>query len=202
MTAIKMCGLSRECDIKVVNEIRPEYIGFVFFGKSIRYITPEKASELKKVLDKDIKAVGVFVDEDIKTVAELLNHDIIDMAQLHGNEDDEYINSLKSMTGKPVIKAFRISSRNDAEKAVESTADMILLDAGAGNGKIFDWSLISDIKRPYFLAGGLNHGNISEAVKILHPYAVDVSSGIETNGFKDIEKMIAFAQAVRKENEL
>lgn len=201
MTYIKMCGLSRECDIQAVNEIKPEYIGFVFFRKSKRYISPEKAIELKKMLDENINAVGVFVDESIENVAELLEKGVIDTAQFHGNETEEYIFSLRKLTKKPVIQAFRIRSSGDIEKAVKSSADIILLDAGMGDGNVFDWSLIRDIKRPYFLAGGLNCENIAEAVKKLKPYAVDVSSGIETDGFKDIKKMSAFAKAVRKEDE-
>ena len=201
MTAIKMCGLSRECDIQAVNEIKPEYIGFVFWTKSKRYISPEKAFELKKLLDKNIKAVGVFVDESIEKVAELLENGIIDIAQLHGHETEDYIKQLRELTDKPVIQAFRIRSSSDMEKAVNSTADMILLDAGMGDGKIFDWSLIKEIKRPYFLAGGLNCENVANAVKTLQPYAVDVSSGIETDGLKDMKKMAEFSAIVRKEDE-
>ena len=202
MTAIKMCGLSQKRDIQAVNEIKPEYIGFVFWAKSKRYISPEKALEFKQMLDENIKAVGVFVDESIEKVAELLENGVIDLAQLHGSETENYINRLRGMTNKPVIQAFRIRSSVDVERAVKSSADMILLDAGMGDGKIFDWSLIQDITRPYFLAGGLNCENIAEAVRKFHPYAVDVSSGIETDGLKDIKKMTAFAMAVRKENEL
>jgi len=202
MTAIKMCGLSQKRDIQAVNEIRPEYIGFVFWAKSKRYISPEKALEFKQMLDENIKAVGVFVDESIEKVAELLENGVIDLAQLHGSETEDYIHKLREMTNKPVIQAFRIRSSVDVERAAKSYADMILLDAGMGDGKIFDWSLIQDITRPYFLAGGLNCENIAEAVRKFHPYAVDVSSGIETDGLKDIKKMTAFAMAVRKENEL
>ena len=202
MTAIKMCGFSQKRDIQAVNEIKPEYIGFVFWAKSKRYISPEKALEFKQMLDENIKAVGVFVDESIEKVAELLENGVIDLAQLHGSETENYINRLRGMTNKPVIQAFRIRSSVDVERAVKSYADMILLDAGMGDGKIFDWSLIQDITRPYFLAGGLNCENIAEAVRKFHPYAVDVSSGIETDGLKDIKKMTAFAMAVRKENEL
>ena len=202
MTKIKICGLSRECDIKAVNEIKPEYIGFVFFKKSRRYVSPEKALELKKILDKEIKAVGVFVDEDIKTVEKFLKSGIIDIAQLHGNETDDYIKSLKELTVQPVIKAFKIRSLSDIEKAEKSLADMILLDAGMGDGKVFDWSLVSGFKRPYFLAGGLDCTNAQSAVSQLHPYALDVSSGVETGGLKDIQKMTAFINAVRKEDEI
>ena len=201
MTYIKMCGLTRKCDIKAVNQIKPEYIGFVFWTKSKRYISPEKAFELKKLLDKNIKAVGVFVDESIEKVAKLLENGIIDIAQLHGHETEDYIKQLRELTDKPVIQAFRIRSSSDMEKAVNSTADMILLDAGMGDGKIFDWSLIKEIKRPYFLAGGLNCENVANAVKTLQPYAVDVSSGIETDGFKDMKKMTEFSAIVRKEDE-
>ena len=202
MTAIKMCGLSQKRDIQAVNEIKPEYIGFVLWAKSKRYISPEKALEFKQMLDENIKAVGVFVDESIEKVAELLENGVIDLAQLHGSETEDYIHKLREMTNKPVIQAFRIRSSVDVERAVKSYADMILLDAGMGDGKIFDWSLIQDITRPYFLAGGLNCENIAEAVRKIKPYAVDVSSGIETDGLKDIKKMTAFAMAVRKENEL
>ena len=202
MTAIKMCGLTRECDIQAVNEIKPEYIGFVFWAKSKRYLSPEKALELKKQLDENIKAVGVFVDESVEKVAELLENDIINIAQLHGHENEDYIKNLREMTDKPMIQAFRIRSAGDIEKAVRSTADMILLDAGMGNGNVFDWSLIKNIQRPYFLAGGLNGENVAEAVKILKPYAVDVSSGIETDGLKDMKKMAEFSAIVRKEEEL
>ena len=202
MTGIKMCGLRRPEDIEAVNGLKPEYIGFVFFKKSRRYISPEKALELKKILDENIKAVGVFVDEDIKTVEKFLKSGIIDIAQLHGNETDDYIKSLKESTGKPVIKAFKIRSLSDIETAENCTADMILLDAGMGDGKLFDWSLVSGMKRPYFLAGGLDCTNAETAVSRLHPYALDVSSGVETDGLKDIQKMTAFMNAVRKEDEI
>lgn len=199
MTKIKMCGLSRTEDIQAANELKPDYIGFVFAKNSRRFVTPQRAQELKKILDKDIKSVGVFVDEDIETVSALIMDGTIDIAQLHGNEDDDYITLLRERTGKPVIKAFRIRSEQDVLRAEKSKADMILLDAGAGEGRTFDWSLLKEIKRPYFLAGGLDPENAADAVKALKPYAVDVSTGIETNGVKDKEKMTAFANAVRKE---
>ena len=201
MTKIKMCGLTRMCDIEAVNLIKPEYIGFVFFKKSRRYITPEQASELKAKLSPEIKAVGVFIGESAENVSALLESGVIDIAQLHGDENDEYIRTLRKMTDKPIIQAFRIGSPEDAEKAENSRADMILLDAGAGDGRVFDWSLIKNIQRPYFLAGGLDCENAGEAVRRLRPFALDVSSGLETDGSKDINKMYAFAQAVRKENE-
>ena len=199
MSKIKLCGLSRKCDIEWVNELKPEYIGFVFWNKSKRNVPPEKAKELKGLLSPDIKAVGVFVDEPIENVAELLNDNIIDIAQLHGGEDEEYIKKLRALSGKPIIKAFLLKSEIDAERAEKSTADYILVDSGTGTGKSFDWELLKNISRPYFLAGGLCCENISQAITALDPYAVDVSSGIETNGCKDKNKMAAFVAAVRKE---
>ncbi len=201
MTRIKFCGLTREEDIKAVNELKPDYIGFVFWPRSSRVVTREKASELKKILDPSIKAVGVFVDEDIEVVKLLLADGIIDIAQLHGHEDETYINSLKNSTGKQVIKAFKIRSGDDAKNAETSPADWVLLDSGMGTGKTFNWEIIKEVKRPYFLAGGLAPDNAVEAIKALHPYALDVSSGIETEGIKDTKKMTDFYEAVRKEDE-
>ena len=201
MTRIKFCGLTRKCDIEAVNELGPEYIGFVFWPRSKRVVTREQALELKAMLDPSIKAVGVFVDEDIEVVKSLLNDDIIDIAQLHGSEDGTYINDLKMSTGKPVIKAFKIRSEDDGRQAEESPADMVLLDSGMGTGKTFNWEIIKGVKRPFFLAGGLAPDNAAEAVRTLHPYALDVSSGIETEGIKDTKKMTDFCEAVRKEDE-
>lgn len=199
MSKIKLCGLSRKCDIEWANALKPEYIGFVFWSKSKRNVPPEKAKELKNLLSPDIKAVGVFVDEPIENVAELLNDNVIDIAQLHGGEDEEYIKKLRALSDKPIIKAFLLKSEIDAERAEKSTADYILVDSGTGTGKSFDWELLKNISRPYFLAGGLCCENISQAITALDPYAVDVSSGIETNGCKDKNKMAAFVAAVRKE---
>lgn len=199
MTKIKLCGLSRLCDIKAANELNPEYIGFVFATESRRYVTPAKAEILKQALDSKITAVGVFVDEDAETVAELLNVGTIDMAQLHGSEDEKYIEQLRRLTDKPIIKAFRIETASDIADAEKSTADYILLDSGAGSGTVFDWKLLENMKRSYFLAGGLSPVNAEDAVTILHPFAVDVSSGIETNGLKDKCKMVEFVAAIKKE---
>ncbi len=200
MTKIKLCGLSRMEDIETVNAIKPDFIGFVFAERSKRRVSPLKATELKSKLDPDIKAVGVFLNDDLDMVAAMLNLGIVDLVQLHGAEDEDYLQKLRKITDKPIIKAFIIRSPEDVERAESSTADYILLDGGKGEGKSFDWSLIKDIKRPYFLAGGLNPDNASEAVKTLKPFAVDVSTGIETDGKKDSEKMTAFAAAVRKED--
>lgn len=199
MTKIKFCGLSRTCDIKTVNELKPEYIGFVFAKKSKRFVSPYDAKKLKSLLIPDIKAVGVFVNESPQTVADILNQEIIDIAQLHGSEDESYIRELRRLTKKPIIKAFRIKNTDNLQQIENSSADYVLLDSGAGTGTVFDWDIIKHIKRPYFLAGGLSVDNAENAVNTLHPYAVDVSSGIETDGVKDKFKMAAFAAAVRKE---
>ena len=199
MTKIKMCGLSRPCDIAAANAIRPEYIGFVFYPKSKRNVTPEQAAQLKKRLSPAIQAVGVFVDAAPEAVSALLRQGVIDIAQLHGHEDEAYLASLRQLTDKPLLQAFRIAESDDVTRAMQSSADMVLLDAGMGSGEGFDWTLVRKIDRPYFLAGGLDADNVTAAIRQLHPYAVDVSSGIETDGQKDKEKMAAFAAAVRKE---
>lgn len=200
MTKIKLCGLSRPCDIEAANALKPDYIGFVFASKSRRYVTYEKAAELKKWLSPEIQAVGVFVNEHPQNVAKLLQNGIIDMAQLHGDEDEDYITQLRLLTNKPMIRAFRIETAKDIKNAKQSMADYILLDSGAGTGTVFDWNLVKSIRRPYFLAGGLDLDNVTDAVKALHPFAVDVSTGIETDGAKDKIKMAAFVAAVRKED--
>lgn len=201
MTRIKMCGLRRPEDIEAAGELLPEYIGFVFFPGSKRYVAPETARALKAGLNPGIRTVGVFVDEKPETVAKLLSDGTIDLAQLHGSEDEAYLADLRKRTDKPLIRAFRVRGAEDALRAQASSADEILLDAGAGDGKTFDWSWLRQVKRPYFLAGGLTPENAGRAVRELKPYAVDVSSGIETGGFKDIVKMRAFVRAVRMENE-
>jgi phosphoribosylanthranilate isomerase len=198
MTKIKLCGLSRPQDIEAANELKPDYIGFVFAPNSRRYVTPETAAGLRAKLSPDIQAVGVFVNEPPESVHALLASGTIDIAQLHGREDEDYIAALRALTSKPLIQAFRVDRAEDVSKARASSADFILLDAGnGGTGTTFDWGLIRDLRRPYFLAGGLDAGNAAQAVARLHPYAVDVSSGVETGGLKDPNKMTDFVRAVR-----
>lgn len=195
MTKIKLCGLRRAEDIEAANLLKPDYIGFVFYKKSKRYISFEQARILKSMLK--VKAVGVFVDENPKVVADLLEKGIIDLAQLHGSEDEAYIKTLRKLTDKPMIKAFQIKTTEDLNKAEASSADMILLDAGTGDGVSFDWDMLKSFNRPYFLAGGMSPENVRPAIEKLHPYGVDVSSGIETDGVKDIEKMREFMTNAR-----
>lgn len=201
MTKIKFCGLRTLDDIYYANELAPDYVGFVFAPKSKRYVKPAQAEQLRNALSKKIRAVGVFVDENISTVAELLNNGIIDAAQLHGNEDDAYIQNLRRLSNKPIIKAFQIHSPFlIPNSSLQLQSDFILIDAGAGDGKVFDWTLIKNLRREYFLAGGLNPDNVGDAIKLLKPFAVDVSSGIETDGRKDFDKMTAFVKVVRNQS--
>ncbi len=198
---IKICGLFREEDIANVNEARPDYAGFVInFPGSHRSISADRLSRLSGSLDKGIEPVGVFVDEKIELVAELLNSGTISTAQLHGAEDNEYIRLLRVRApGKNIIKAFKVESAADIAAAENSAADMILLDNGYGTGKCFDWSLIGSIVRPFILAGGLTPVNIPDAIKKFQPYAVDISSGVETGKVKDRMKIIEAVRAAHGE---
>lgn len=199
MTRIKLCGLTRPEDIAAANALRPEYVGFVFAANSRRAVSRKTAEELKVHLLPEIQAVGVFVNETPETVAGLLNAGVIDIAQLHGQEDETYISCLRKLTNKPLLQAFRVTDVQSLAKAGKSSADRILLDSGpGGTGTAFDWSVLDKFERPYFLAGGLDPDTVGDAVRRLHPYAVDVSSGIETAGRKDPQKMAAFMAAVRK----
>lgn len=200
MTEIKLCGLSRISDIEVANYLEPEYIGFVFAKRSKRYISPEKARILRRLVKENIKVVGVFVNENPNNVSKLLSDGIIDIAQLHGEEDEEYIAKLRAITDKLIIKAFRIGGEEDLIAANRSSADYILLDSDAGSGRVFDWKILKNFTRPYFLAGGLNTSNVKQAVKLLGVFGVDVSSSIESNGLKDKAKMLEFVSKVRKED--
>jgi len=202
MTKIKLCGLMRPEDIEAANELCPDYVGFVFASKSKRYVSAEEAKNLKAQLRPEIKAVGVFVNEKIETVLSAVTASIIDAAQLHGDEDADYIARLRERAARPlpIVQAFRVKTAEDIAKARESAADLVLLDAGSGAGISFDWSLAREMNRPYFLAGGLCAENVGAATRKLKPYGVDVSSGIETDGRKDKDKMAAFVYAIRKES--
>ncbi|SEQ52426.1 phosphoribosylanthranilate isomerase [Lachnospiraceae bacterium NE2001] len=204
-TRIKICGLSRIEDIAVANELLPDYIGFVFWERSKRNVTKAEAAELKRNLDKNIKAVGVFVDAEIDYIADLINCGIIDVAQLHGSESEAYIKRLRDRLANDIgtapvriIKAFNVNKMTSFEEAESSSADYIMLDSGKGTGVTHDWFRLKCLTRPYFLAGGLGPENVSEAIKVLQPFAVDVSSGVETDGVKDADKMRAFVENVTK----
>ncbi|MDY3845115.1 MAG: phosphoribosylanthranilate isomerase [Ruminococcus sp.] len=198
---IKICGLKRNEDIEYVNEALPDYIGFVF-SKSRRQVILQQAYDLKRDLNSRIKSVGVFVNEPQDMIAELAKNGIIDLAQLHGNEDNVYISKLREKTdGKvKIIKAISISNEFSIDQINEIDADFFLLDNGSGGtGKAFDYSLIKNkVNDRIFLAGGINAGNIKNAVS-LNPYCIDVSSGAESDGIKDREKIIKLVRSIRDE---
>lgn len=199
---VKICGLRRAEDIAAVNELKPDYVGFVFAAGRVRRVSPEEALALKRLLDPAICAVGVFVDEPVEEIAAICRSGAIDMVQLHGGEDDERrMAALRAAEpGTPVIRAFKVRTADDLEAAKASAADWVLLDAGAGDGRVFDWALLAErpLGRPYFLAGGLGPDNVAEAVALLRPFAVDASSSLETDGFKDFGKMAKFISEIRK----
>lgn len=197
MTQVKICGMRRPEDIRHANRLRPEMIGFVFWKPSKRYVPPEEAAKLRSILDDGITPVGVFVDEDPRIVADIATNGTIDMIQLHGAEDEEYIHGLRKLTDAPIIRTFCVRSEEDLVKASGSSADMVLLDNGKGTGQTFDWTLMKDLGRDFILSGGLSESNVGDAVRRFHPFAVDVSSAVETDGFKDRSKMERFIDAVR-----
>lgn len=197
MAKVKICGLKRLEDIILVNELMPDYIGFVF-TKSKRQVDYNLACSLKRDLNREIQAVGVFVNEEIEEIVRISK--ILDVIQLHGQESEEYIENLKKVTKKTIIKAISVNSTEDILKNEKTNADYLLLDNGkGGTGQTFDWSTLDnlvDFKKPYFLAGGLNPDNVQKAL-IYKPFAFDVSGGVESDGLKDFEKVKNFIDLVR-----
>lgn len=203
---IKICGLRTLADVQAVNEQLPEYTGFIFDPSRKRYISPEQAEELRRRLDARIRPVGVFVNAGTEEIRRVLEICRLDMVQLHGQETDEEIRRLrkeyKGRSGLCIVKAFRIENEEDVRKAENSAADEILLDHGAGGtGESFDWSLLKNCRRRFFLAGGLTPDNLQLAIEEAKPYAVDVSSSLETDGRKDPCKIRRFVTAVRGADE-
>lgn len=202
MSKIKICGLSRPEDILAINEYPPDYIGFVF-SKSRRRVTEEQARLLKASLSPQIEAAGVFVNEPVSFIAGLVEKGIIDLVQLHGDEDEAYIQSLKQELSCPIIKAVRVQSKEQIIEAQRLPCDYLLYDtysknAYGGTGDRFSWDMIpKDMSKPIFLAGGINESNAPQAVKEVRPYCIDVSSGAETDGFKDKEKIKQIINIVR-----
>lgn len=199
MCKVKICGLRRMQDVQAVNAVLPEYAGFVF-ADSRRRIDTETAAVLKAQLDRRIKAVGVFVNESLDTVEKIYRSGTIDQVQLHGDEDSAYIRLLKERCGCPVIKAVGIGSEFPA---LPEGADYFLFDTlssqRGGTGTAFDWSILKDYSGiPYFLAGGLSVGNVSDALRMLSPFCVDVSGGVETSGVKDAQKITQFVRQIRQ----
>ena len=204
MAKLKICGLTCEEDIAAVNEVKPDFAGFIIeVPSSRRNLTDEQVKVLVKGLDKEILPVGVFVDARPELPISLLRDGTLWAAQLHGNEDEEYIEKIQNMTGKPVIKAFSIKTPEDVQRALRSPADYILLDQGTGGtGEPFDWSLVPPVRRPFFLAGGIGSENLREAIATLRPWAVDLSSSLETNGKKDPVKIRQIARMLKQINTL
>jgi len=203
---IKICGLFREEDIDFVNEARPHYIGFVF-AKSSRQISAPLAQYLRFRLAEDIIPVGVFVNAPIPFITELYHNGIISIAQLHGTEDESYINQLKKQSvatirqtkSEPMRIIKTVIHENIKPKVLlPSSADYILLDSGAGSGKTFNWDKLLSLKtkRPWFLAGGIDLTNINKAIE-LEPFALDISSGAETKGVKDRKKILELVSIVK-----
>ncbi len=197
MTKIKICGLSRPEDIAAANQVLPDYIGFVF-APSRRQVDLEKAAALHAKLSQTIRTVGVFQNADPARIFSVADSGILDLVQLHGSEDETYIRHIREHTGLPVIKAVSVTRGEDIEKWQVSAADFLLLDHGTGGtGRSFDWRLVGQSLKPFFLAGGLHIGNIEEAIRRTRPYAVDISSGVETGGLKDYAKIEAIIRRIR-----
>ncbi|HHW57626.1 MAG TPA: phosphoribosylanthranilate isomerase [Clostridia bacterium] len=200
MAKIKICGLRRKEDIEYANELKPDYVGFVF-SKSKRQVNLEQALYLISLLDKNIKTVGVFVNEPVEEVLKIAKTLNLDVLQFHGEETQEYIDNFKNFT---VWKAIRIKDREDLRKTKEFDVNALLFDTFSkgnygGTGETFNWDVLKVFKLslPIILAGGLNENNVEEAIKVVNPYAVDVSSGVETEGYKDFNKMKSFIEKVR-----
>ena len=206
---VKMCGISKVETIPAVVEAKPDYMGIVF-APSKRQVTVEQAKTLVEALHKQckeqndtvsIKTVGVFVNETLDNLVTIANEANLDVVQLHGDEDEAFIQSLKERTNVEVWKAIQIRSAADAEAWIDSSADMLLFDAyhkdeRGGTGDVFDWSCLDTFERPFMLAGGIDSTNVARAIRTVRPYGIDISSGIETNGVKDDEKITAFTKIV------
>ena len=196
MSKIKICGLRTLRDIDYVNELKPDYIGFILADGFRRSISSETAAELRARLNKGIKAVGVFVNDSAEKIASFLSSGIIDIVQLHGDESPEFCEKINA----PVIKYLKCEKGVEAKTAeYENAADFFLLDSGTGTGAAFDWSAIPKTEKPFFLAGGLGPENLKKAITQVNPYAVDLSSSVETDGRKDYEKIKKVMEIVRNE---
>lgn len=196
MAKIKICGLRTPEDVKIVNELKPDFVGFILTNGFRRTITKETAKILQEQIDPSIKIVGVFVNEDIKNVEFFVNNGIIDFVQLHGNEDVEYIKKINA----PVIKVLKPESFNEIDE-YEKVTDYFLFDSGTGTGKTFDWNAIPKTEKPFFLAGGISKDNLKFAIENIKPYGVDMSSSVETDGKKDFNKVKEVITIVREINE-
>ena len=206
MSRIKICGMQRLQDIEIVNEFLPDYVGFIMStqNKFRRQVAVKTARDLSEKLNPDIKAVGVFVDEPMEFISDICKQGIINLVQLHGHEDREYINSLAKSVKIPIIKAVHVENSQQITDAENLDCDYLLLDTAykdkiGGGGQKFNWDLIpKNLSKPYFLAGGLSAENVAQAIKTITPYAVDLSSSVETEGYKDREKVRKVIDIVRR----
>ena len=203
MTKVKICGITHEVEIGIMNELQPDFVGFVFASKSRHFIAPEHAGLLRSKLKRGIKTVGVFTNASLRNVALTMETAGLDMVQLHGDETAEYIAALREYIHCPIMKVVKVSKPIDADKAMYTTADYVMLDGGsAGSGKSFDWSLLGNMRRNFFLSGGLTPENIHEALRLEpKPFGLNVSSGVESNKVKDYRKVMKFILAVRDANQ-
>lgn len=205
MAKIKICGLCRREDIQMVNRQRPDYIGFVF-ASSRRQVSLEEAEVLSRELDPGICPVGVYVNADLLIIEEAVKKKIIRAVQLHGQESLKEVEHLRCCLDSsiPIIKALGVTAETIQELEVwqDSAADYLLLDAkSAGSGKAFDHSLIeksNQFKKPWFLAGGIKRETAARLNHQFHPYGIDISSGAETNGCKDEEKIKRIVREIRR----
>lgn len=196
MTKIKLCGLMHEEDAEAANQAHPDWVGLVF-DEGRHFVSDEKAAAIRMALSPHIPAVGVFVRDDPDHIVTLVRAGIIQCVQLHGGESEYYIDQLKEKISVPIIRVVSVKTREDVLKAAHTEAEYLLLDHGkGGTGKSFDWSMIPSITKPWFMAGGIGLLNIRKALSY-HPYAVDISSGVETDGHKDPIKMKQLVEIVR-----
>ncbi|MFW5445530.1 phosphoribosylanthranilate isomerase [Aerococcus urinaeequi] len=200
MVKVKICGLRRPEDIEAANAAKPDYVGFIFVPETKRYVKPDLAASFRRDLAADIQTVGVFVNAPIEEIVAICQAGTIDLVQLHGEEDQAYIEHLKGQVNQDIIKSVAVG---DELVVVPNQADYLLFDSlspsRGGSGKIFDWKMVSAYQeKPFFLAGGLGVENIEEALKVVRPYAVDASSSLETDGVKDPVKMQEFVAKIRE----
>ena len=198
-TKIKICGLKRIEDVISVNVAEPDYCGFIFnVSGSRRSIGAEQLNILVDMLNPEIVPIGVFVNEKTDVILRIVRESGIRMVQLHGQENGEIIHTIQSKAQVPVIKAVSVRSKEDVRSAVLSPADYLLFDCGeGGTGQTFDWNLLEDIPRPYFMAGGIGTHNMEEVLRRFSPCALDVNSSVETDGQKDGKKILAAVRMLR-----
>lgn len=202
MSKLKICGLKTKADVEIINETQPDYCGFIVdYPKSRRSLESNEACRLAANVLETVKKVAVFVDEPMEKVIKTMAN--FDMAQLHGKESESYIEELKRKTSKPVIKAVIPKNATDVEYFCKTKADYLLFDAGKGEGRAFDWEILKNVRssRKYFLAGGLNEENIGSALDALDPYAIDISSGVESDGKKDYAKIKRITEFLKNNQE-